>query len=65
MLRKMFMKVTADKYQLPIYYADTVRELSMMCRVRRSKIERAIKALENKYKPKEFIVVIYDDEDDS
>lgn len=34
MIRKLYMKVTTDEFELPIYCADSVRELAKMCGVK-------------------------------
>lgn len=66
MLRKMYMKITMDEYQLPIYYADSIRELSKMCGVPSDKIERCVRgAWKNKRRKQEYIVVTYNDHDNS
>lgn len=38
MVRKLYMKITTDDLELPIYYADSIRELAKMCGVKSESI---------------------------
>lgn len=64
MIRKLYMKVTTDEFELPIYYADSVRELAKMCGVKSESIFGSIRSKPNKYRKKEYIMVKYDDDGD-
>lgn len=62
MIRKLYMKVTTDEFELPIYYADSVRELAKMCGVKSERILDSIRNKPNKYKKREYIMVKYNDD---
>lgn len=64
MIRKLYMKVTTDEFELPIYYADSIRELAKMCGVKSEHILDSIRNKPNKYKKREYILVKYNDDDD-
>ena len=38
----LWMKVTRDKYEFPVYIAETQKELAMLCGVNKGSISRAI-----------------------
>lgn len=64
MVRKLYMKITTDEFELPIYYADSVRELAKMCGIKSEYILASIRNKPNKYKKREYILVKYNDDDD-
>lgn len=64
-IRKFYIKVTTDEFELPIYYADSVRELAKMCGVKSEHILTIIRSKPNKYKKKEYIMVSFNDHDNS
>lgn len=63
MIRKLYMKITTDEFELPIYYADSVRELAKMCGVKSEHILTIIRSKPNKHKKHEYIMVSFDDYD--
>ena len=65
MVRKLYMKITRDEFELPIYYADSVRELAKMCNVKSEHILASIRNKPNKYRKREYIVVTFNDHDHS
>lgn len=65
MIRKLYMKITTDEFELPIYYADSVRELAKMCGVKSEHILTIIRSKPNKYKKHEYIMVSFNDKDNT
>ena len=64
MIRKLYMKITTDEFELPIYCAGSIRELAKMCGVKSEHILDSIRNKPNKYKKREYIMVKYNDDDD-
>ena len=56
----LYMKVTRDKYELPVAVADSEVELARMCRVDRSSINHS---LHKTWKKPMYIKVEVDDEE--
>lgn len=66
MKKRMWMKVTKDKYQLPLAVAYSAKELSEMCNVTLGFIYVSAKAWrEGRVKYTSYIDVIMEDETDA
>lgn len=66
MKKRIWMKVTSDKYQIPLAVADSAEELAMMCHVKRGSVYSAAKEWrDGKRKNASYIAVIMEDETDA
>lgn len=65
-MKRMWMKVTPDEYQIPLAVADSAEELARMCHVTRGRIYVAAKAWrDGRTKNTSYIDVIMEDETDA
>ena len=58
----LYMKVTRDKYELPVAVAETKAELARMLGIKREHVQSAFFHAK-KYKHPTYVVVEVDDED--
>lgn len=61
---KVYMKITNDKYELPIAIADTVGELAKMCGVTTNNIYSAISHRKSGERNTSFVRVEFDEEEE-
>ena len=66
-MRKIYMKVSKDKYELPEIVADSTLELSQLMGVRKNSVDSAISKQKHGVRRKSMYVVveIEDDEDET